>query len=528
MADDEFDDTEDAVSAGPQRPRGEGVRIIGAEEAAAALESGTASRRQPDDAPRYGDRPAPPDTSRVRGLSNDVTDELTARTRPSPWASRDEEEPSVSSTQPIPLRPEARPSTPPPDEGARERPSFFDRIGAADDSETPGPISGSNPTLPHWTEPPTGEVPRILADQDEPDEEQWPGASERTTPRWRDQHSDWETADFDDVSNLVDDPLPIGDPAGIPDDPYAYPPQEPAPAPAPIPVRTRPRGGIGGPEGFPPGDPEGLQPVAERSVATAVVTGVAVAAVALFLFRAGPAATLALAVAVVTLAAVELFAVLRNAGHRPATLLGITSTVSVMLAAYAKGETAIPLVLALTMICSLLWFMFGIVRARPTINVGLTLLGVVWIGFLGSFAALLLRAEHGVGFLIGAVLATVAYDVGGLFIGSRSGRTPLAPEISPNKTWEGVVGGAGVALGVSLLITARIHPWDFGSAFALGLVVAFMAPLGDLSQSLIKRDLGIKDMGTLLPGHGGVMDRFDALLFVLPATYYLARLLQLA
>ncbi|HUR49585.1 MAG TPA: phosphatidate cytidylyltransferase [Acidimicrobiales bacterium] len=512
MADDELDDNaEDAVTAGPARPRGEGVRIIGAEEAAAALESGSGSRRP--DTPRYGDRPLPPDTSRVRGLSNDVTDELTARTRPSPWAGRADEEPAVTTTQPIPLRPE------------REQPLLLDDA----EVEPPGSVSGGTPTLPHWTEPPTGEVPRILADQsDEGDDDQWPGATERTTPRWRDQQSDWETADFDDVSNLVDDPMPIEDPSVIADDPYAYPPEQPIPAPAPIPVRTRPRTGSAGPDGFPSGDHEGVQPVAERSVATAVGTGVAVAAIALVLFKTGPTATLGLAVAVVTLAAVELFAVLRKAGHHPATLLGITSTVSVMLAAYAKGETAIPLVLALTMICSLLWFMFGVVRARPTINVGLTLMGVVWIGFLGSFAALLLRAPNGVGFLIGAVLATVAYDVGGLFIGSRSGRTPLAPEISPNKTWEGVMGGAGAALAVSLLITARVHPWDFGSAAALGLVVAFMAPLGDLSQSLIKRDLGIKDMGTLLPGHGGVMDRFDALLFVLPATYYLARLLQLA
>ena len=519
MADDELDENgDDAVSTGPVRPRGEGVRIIGAEEAAAALESG-ASRRP--DTPRYGDRPAPPDTSRVRGLSNDVTDEMTARTRPSPWASRsDVEEPSVSTTQPIPLRPE-------PDQA--DRPLY--RPEPDPEPETPGPISGSNPTLPHWTEPPTGEVPRILADQEDGDDEQWPGATERTTPRWRDQQSDWETADFDDVSNLVDDPMPIEDPALIADDPFAYPHDDAIPAPAPIPVRTRPRAPLaGGPEGYPIGDTDGTPPGGERSVVTAIATGVAVAAVALFLFRTGPGATLALAVAVVALAAVELFAVLRKAGHRPATLLGITATVSVMLAAYAKGETAIPLVLALTMICSLLWFMFGVVRARPTINVGLTLMGVVWVGFLGSFAALLLRApdRRGIAFLIGAVLATVAYDVGGLFIGSRSGRTPLAPEISPNKTWEGVMGGAGAALAVSLLITSRIHPWDFGSAAALGLVVAFMAPLGDLSQSLIKRDLGIKDMGSLLPGHGGVMDRFDALLFVLPATYYLVRLLQLA
>ncbi len=245
----------------------------------------------------------------------------------------------------------------------------------------------------------------------------------------------------------------------------------------------------------------------------AVATGVAFGVFALFMFRSGPGPSLALAVAVVALAAVELFAALRKAGYRPATLLGITSTISVMLAAYAKGETAIPLVLCLTMVCALLWFMFGVVRARPTMNVGVTLLGVIWVGFLGSFAALLLRApdRRGIAFLVAAIVTTVAYDVGALVVGSRSGRTPLAPEISPNKTWEGIMGGAGAALLASVLIVGRIHPWDLGSSLALGLVVAFMAPLGDLSQSLIKRDLGMKDMGTLLPGHGGVMDRFDAL-----------------
>lgn len=470
-------------------------------------------------------------------MSNDVTDELTARTRPSPWGPREQErtearEPGVSSTQPLPLRSERpRIDSPRADERRpeRERPETGGRGGQ--EPGPSGPPSGGNPALPHWTEPPTGEVPRILPGAgDEADEAAAGGGSERTSPRWRDQDSDWATADFDDVSNLADEPADLDDQAGM--DPFEFAPDEPVPTPGPVPVRTRMRPPpSGGPEGYHPQgtDAEGVV-AGDRPVGTAIATGVVVAAVALLLFRAGPGPTLALAVAIVGFAAVELFAVLRKAGYRPATLLGITATVSVMLAAYAKGETAIPLVLALTMICSLLWFMFGVVRARPTINVGMTLLGVIWVGFLGSFAALLLRAPNreGIAFLMGAVLATVAYDVGGLFIGSRSGRTPLAPGISPNKTWEGVMGGAGAALAVSVLITARVHPWDLGSAIALGIVVAFMAPLGDLSQSLIKRDLGLKDMGTILPGHGGVMDRFDALLFVLPATYYLVRLLQLA
>jgi phosphatidate cytidylyltransferase len=85
-----------------------------------------------------------------------------------------------------------------------------------------------------------------------------------------------------------------------------------------------------------------------------------------------------------------------------------------------------------------------------------------------------------------------------------------------------------VATLASVIVVRMIHPWDLGSAFALGVVVSVVAPLGDLCESMIKRDLGVKDMGSILPGHGGMLDRFDAMLFVLPATYYLARLLDLA
>ncbi|HEX2063195.1 MAG TPA: phosphatidate cytidylyltransferase, partial [Acidimicrobiales bacterium] len=96
---------------------------------------------------------------------------------------------------------------------------------------------------------------------------------------------------------------------------------------------------------------------------------------------------------------------------------------------------------------------------------------------------------------------------------------------------EGLVGGMVTSVVVTLLVIGAVpgvHPWTTGDALALGLVVAMVAPIGDLCQSMVKRDLGIKDMGTLIPGHGGVMDRFDSLLFVLPATYYLVRLLDLA
>ena len=107
------------------------------------------------------------------------------------------------------------------------------------------------------------------------------------------------------------------------------------------------------------------------------------------------------------------------------------------------------------------------------------------------------------------------------------GRRPLAPSISPNKTWEGVIGGAAFSIVISAVVVGNIHPWTIGKAALLGLVVAVVAPIGDLCESLLKRDLRLKDMGRLLPGHGGVLDRVDALLFVLPATYYLVRALNM-
>ena len=124
---------------------------------------------------------------------------------------------------------------------------------------------------------------------------------------------------------------------------------------------------------------------------------------------------------------------------------------------------------------------------------------------------------------------TVAYDIGAFFAGRSVGRTPLT-SVSPNKTVEGLVGGmiasvvaAMVLFGIVKIVEPFDSQGDFLDAVLFGLAGAIFAPLGDLAQSLIKRDLGIKDMGAILPGHGGFLDRFDALLFVLPAVYFLAQ-----
>jgi phosphatidate cytidylyltransferase len=126
-------------------------------------------------------------------------------------------------------------------------------------------------------------------------------------------------------------------------------------------------------------------------------------------------------------------------------------------------------------------------------------------------------------------VGVVANDVGAFFIGSAAGRTPLRPWISPNKSVEGFVGGTILTVGVLALIgfAELSDTWNsVGDLVALGVVIAIAAPLGDLTESMFKRNLDVKDFGSLVKGHGGVLDRFDGFLFTLPATYYLMVVLE--
>jgi phosphatidate cytidylyltransferase len=265
----------------------------------------------------------------------------------------------------------------------------------------------------------------------------------------------------------------------------------------------------------------------------AIVSGLALGVVMLVFFALGTVAALIIATAVVFLAAAEAFAAFRQAGYQPATLLGLVATISVMVATYNKGQAALPLVLILVFAFSILWFMAGVEKgADPVRGTASTLLAFCWVGVFGSYAALLLNPSlfpnrHGIAFLLGAVITAVAYDVGALTIGAWLGRHPLAPSISPSKTWEGFFGGALSSLLAGVLVVHFVHPWTIGKAALLGLVVAVVSPLGDLCESLIKRHLGLKDMGRMLPGHGGFLDRVDGLLFVLPATFYLVKAVHL-
>jgi phosphatidate cytidylyltransferase len=460
-----------------------------------------------------------------------------------------------------------------PTEGSERGPAT--ETGSATEEHAAGPQPGTGrqqdltergvPLLP-WTDPPTGQVPAVVARSPEPEDPL--AARLGGGPSWREHPHEWDDRPL--ASELLADAeLRVGSLTGGQEAPgpgssseearsssahsstaggedhlsgLEEGPTEPAgpagsAARAPVDdgLRGAGRGRTGstrrvahGSAATGPGSGRGRT---GRNLPVAIASGVVFGLVALGCLVAGPLATCLLAVVVLTLAAAEAYGALQRAGYRPATLLGLVATAGIVLAAYLDGVAALPLVLAATVVLSFLWYLFGAGRGSAVVGVATTLLPVAWIGLLGSFAGLLLAPSifpdrHGVAFFLGVLVAVVGADVGGLAVGSTLGRHRLAPEVSPGKSWEGVLGGAVLAVALSALVTSHVHPWTVGSATVLGGVAAVLAPLGDLCESLVKRDLGLKDMGGLLPGHGGLLDRFDGALFVLPAAYYLVRALH--
>lgn len=370
--------------------------------------------------------------------------------------------------------------------------------------------------LPHWTEPATGELPKVFVDDAE-------SSAAAPAARWRGDDTGWGDGDFDDLIDLGDDvrvgAMDVDRPHD--EDLYSFEElEEPVPDVEPVasgPLRREP------PARPHPGPAPSGGGGAGRNLGVATVVGVAAAALAIGLMFLGAKYVMALLVVVVAAMIGEYQNAVRRAGYRPAALFGIVATVCFPLAVYWKGIEAYPVLLVLTVGAALAWHLVGADGdARVVESVGVTVFGVAWVGGLGSFAALLLSLPDGTGMLAAAVLAAVGYDVGGLAIGRTMGTRPLS-EASPNKTVEGLVGGMFISLAVSLIVVGLfgIAPFDGpGAALKIGFLAALAAPLGDLCESLVKRDLGIKDMSSLLPEHGGVLDRFDALLFVLPAVYY--------
>ena len=205
---------------------------------------------------------------------------------------------------------------------------------------------------------------------------------------------------------------------------------------------------------------------------------------------------------------------------RPLSLVGFASLAAMVLAA-RFGNLRYVMEVAVATVPVLFVFVAARGHVRgSTVAIAGTLLGVYWIGFAFAHAELLRRLPHGGGVIIDVLIGTFVADTVAYIGGRAFGRRPLAPEISPNKTVEGLLCGMFAAI-IAVFLAGQFQDWlTQGDALLLGLAVAVLGPIGDLFESLIKRDAGAKDAGTLFGAHGGALDRLDAALFTVVAGYY--------
>lgn len=226
----------------------------------------------------------------------------------------------------------------------------------------------------------------------------------------------------------------------------------------------------------------------------------------------------ALIVVVLGIAAGEMFAALIRAGYRPLSIFGFAGVAGAFFGTWIAGPIAIPISLLLVAVAVFLFYATVPGRKAVLENASLTLLVTAWIGGLGGFAFDFLHSDD-YHWLVLAIVVTVAVmDIAQYFVGRRLGRHPLAPQVSPKKTIEGYMAGVLVAVGVGAAF-ALADPFDLVDGLIIGGVIALVAPFGDLAVSVIKRALGVKDMGYILPGHGGVLDRVDAMIMTIPAMW---------
>ena len=264
-----------------------------------------------------------------------------------------------------------------------------------------------------------------------------------------------------------------------------------------------------------------------RSLVAAVGAGLALGALVIVTLLLGKPAFFGLILVAVLIAQTELYSVLRKAGYAPATLLGVACGAVTLVASYERGAPGLALGAAIPLPLLLVWGLtVSAERVRRTIMS--TYFGVVYGPVLVGFGLLLLRGRDGLVLTPTVIGMAAISDTGAYLVGRKLGRHPMAPKTSPKKSWEGFIAGTLVTLVLSVAVLPFVHPFTVLLALKLAAVVAVAAPLGDLAESLLKRDLGVKDMGTIIPGHGGFFDRIDGIIFSIPIAYFVLRVLKWA
>ena len=383
--------------------------------------------------------------------------------------------------------------------------------------------------LPHWTEAPTGQVPIVVAREAASSDDPW---SAVPAPAWREGEADWVAHEEQfDASMLAgeersDDARPWE--FALTDEVTEDEPAVEAPRPEPTQVpRTRRRATENPLAG------RAVRQSTTSNVTRATTTGIVLAALVFGVFLAGPLPLTVLILVALGFASAEAFAAFRAVGAHPATILGIVAVLTLGVAVYNKGLVVVGAVTALLVIFGFIWYMTAERKIDVLDGLGATIFVYAWVGVLGSYAVAMLSPHtyvdrHGMAYLFGAVALTICNDVGALFVGRWLGRRPLNARLSPNKTVEGAIGATIITLIAGAILLPRVSPWTVTHGVEAAVALSIVVPLGDLFESMVKRTLGLKDLGRLLPGHGGLLDRIDGLLFALPTMYYLLHVLKLS
>ena len=276
-------------------------------------------------------------------------------------------------------------------------------------------------------------------------------------------------------------------------------------------------------------------PKAGRNLPAAVVVGLAMLFAVLGGLLLLPLAFVAVTTTFAIFGVWEIYRALEANGTRMPIIPVMTGTVAMPFAAYLGGIESLLFAMLLSSVAVLLWRSIeSAAGSANSIFAGVFALG--WVPFFISFAVLPLHAAGGatpLGLWPGGtvpdgawqvavmLLLVVSNDTFGYLVGASLGKHPMAPKISPKKSWEGFAGSIGGAMLIGILACLFVldKPWWVGAVLAVGLVAASTA--GDLAESMVKRELGIKDMSSILPGHGGVMDRLDSIVFASPAAFIL-------
>lgn len=205
------------------------------------------------------------------------------------------------------------------------------------------------------------------------------------------------------------------------------------------------------------------------------------------------------------------------------TYFGLVWVLLFILSPHLDYDLLTPLLLTSAVVLSLIWLLLRRQNEGAFIGWAWTVAGILYIGWLLSHLVALRGLDDGRNWVFFALFTTFGSDTAAYFTGRAIGRHRLAPQISPGKTWEGFIGGVLGAIIVSLLFTLPTVlslPLNYGQAIFLGLLVSIMGQLGDLVESLLKRNMGVKDSGRLIPGHGGALDRIDSVVFAGIVVYY--------